>query len=400
MRVRNSASFRRRCLAVAVAVWLVLAAVGCERADPGRPSEVPADHVPGEVLSRSPADHNYPALATLADRVFEIRYRSTASDGAASPVSGVVFVPPGGPPPGGWPVVSIGHPTTGVTSDCAPSSYPGLLGGVPAVAQFLARGFVVAMTDYQGLGLSGPHPYLDPVAAAYNMIDAARAARHLVPEASDTWVTYGVSQGGQAAWAANETSAEYAPELRLIGSMSIAPPTDLRPIVDAMEDGTITRAQMGVLPLILVGLRVAHPELDLADYLHGIMLDRIDVFMKCTGEQDALKEFVLQNASPLDVKPSSPEAAERLRTWLGEYSVPKRQAPAPMFVAYGDADDLVLPAWTEAGVRQACEMGDVIEKVVAPGQGHGTVDLGSVPSDWLEGRLADVPPPDNCLPAE
>lgn len=396
MTVRNSVWVARRGMAVAAVVWLLLAAAGCERADRGGPSEVPAESAPGEVLSRSPADHNYPALTTLADRVFEIRYRSTASDGTPSPVSGVVFVPPGGPPPGGWPVVSIGHPTTGVTSECAPSSYPGLLGGVPAVAQFLARGFVVAMSDYQGLGLSGPHPYLDPVTAAYNMIDAARAARHLVPEASDTWVTYGVSQGGQAAWAANESSAEYAPDLRLIGSISIAPPTDLRPLVDAMEDGTITRAQMGVLPLILVGLRAAHPELDLGDYLHGIMLDRVDVFMKCTGEQDALKEFVLQNASPLDVKPSSAEAAEQLRIWLGEYSLPRRKAPAPMFVAYGDADDLVLPAWTEAGVRQACELGSVIEKVVAPGQGHGTLDLGSAPRDWLEGRLAGVPAPSTC----
>lgn len=396
MTVRIPVSVARRGLAVAVAVWLVLAASGCDRADPGGRSALPADRAPGEVLSRSAADHNYPALMDLTDRVFEVRYRSTAFDGTPSAVSGVVFVPPGGAPPDGWPVVSIGHPTTGVTSECAPSSYPGLLGGVPAVAQFLARGFVVAMSDYQGLGLSGPHPYLNPITAAYNMIDAARAARHLVPEASETWVTYGVSQGGQAAWAANEMSAEYAPDLRLIGSMSIAPPTDLRPIVDAMEDGTITRAQMGVLPLILVGLRASHPELDLGDYLHGIMLDRVDVFMKCAGEQDALKEFVLQKASPLDVKPSSPEAAEQLRTWLGEYSVPQRGAPAPMFVAYGDADDLVLPAWTDAGVRRACELGDVIEKVVAPGQGHGTLDLGSAPRDWLEGRLAGVPAPNTC----
>ncbi|OMC29663.1 hypothetical protein A5740_17260 [Mycobacterium sp. GA-1841] len=382
----------RRLLAV-VLVLLVLA--GCAKADPP-PAEIPDDQPPGQVLSRSSASHSYPALVALTQNVFEIRYRSTSFNGSASTVSGVVFVPPGQPPPGGWPIASIGHPTTGVTTECAPSSYPALLGGVPAVAQFLASGFVVALTDYRGLGMPGPHPYLDPITAAYNMIDAARAARQLVPEASDTWVTYGVSQGAQAAWAANEVSQDYGAGLRLIGSVSIAPPTDLRPIVDAMEDGSITRSQMAVLPLILVGLRVAHPELDIDDYLHGIMRDRLDVFMKCAGEQDTLKELVVQSASPADVKPSTPEAADQLRTWLGEYSVPQRRAAAPMFVAYGDADDLVLPAWTEAGVRRACELGDVVEKVVAPGQGHGTLDLGSAPRDWVEGRLAGAPAPNTC----
>ncbi len=51
-----------------------------------------------------------------------VLYRSTFGDtGAPTVVSGSVFTPKGTPPPGGWPVVAIGHGTVGIDNPCAPS---------------------------------------------------------------------------------------------------------------------------------------------------------------------------------------------------------------------------------------------------------------------------------------
>src|SRR3954471_3818077 len=48
-------------------------------------------------------------------------YSSTSTTGRAVPVSGVVSVPKGKAPKGGWPVVTWAHGTTGIADACAPS---------------------------------------------------------------------------------------------------------------------------------------------------------------------------------------------------------------------------------------------------------------------------------------
>jgi hypothetical protein len=342
----------------------------------------------------------YPVLQRVADRAVKIRYGSTSgTDGSATTVSGVLFVPRGTPPEGGWPIASIGHPTAGLESDCAPSAYPGLMGNAGTIAQFLTFGYLVVMSDYQGLGTPGPHPYLDPTTEANNVIDAVRAARAVVPDASDSWIGYGVSQGGQAMWAANEQAAQYGRGLQLVGTMSIAPATDLRPMVDAMQAGTLTVEQKVLLPMVLKGLQVRHPELDLDDYLHGSMARSIDVFVGCEGEDSSLRGIIAQAAPASDFMPSTPQAADRLRQWFGADALPRRPASAPMLVGYGDADPIVLPQWTAEAIQRGCALGDVIDAQVAPGQGHGTLDLGSTLFDWVKGRFDGSPPPNSCAPA-
>ncbi|MGB6180839.1 MAG: hypothetical protein WBF79_06325, partial [Rhodococcus sp. (in: high G+C Gram-positive bacteria)] len=72
---------------------------------------------PGTLLAPPREVAAYPAVATLAARSVTVRYRSTSgADGSPTEVSGIVLVPRGDPPPGGWPVVSIGHATTGTDS--------------------------------------------------------------------------------------------------------------------------------------------------------------------------------------------------------------------------------------------------------------------------------------------
>jgi hypothetical protein len=385
-----------RSFCAAAAIALVLS--GCSGPEPAPPTTA-ADSPPGRLVD-APVDFSgYPVLQTLVQKSVRVRYRSTSGvDGSGTTVSGVVLVPKGEPPPGGWPVAAIGHPTAGVATSCAPSAYPGLMGSLPAVIPFLTYGYVVAMSDYQGLGTPGPHPYLDPKTAGYNVIDSVRAARDVVPDTSGAWVSYGVSQGGQAVWAANEMAPEYGADLRLLGSISVAPATDLRPLVDSMVAGTLTTAQKVVLPLVLEGVRTLHPELNLDDYLHGVMRSRLDVFLACAGDGEGLKATVAESAPAGDTAPVDATAADRLRNWLGDMALPRQPASAPMLVAYGDADETVLPAWTEASITAACGMGDVVDAQVAQGQGHGMLDLGGLPAAWVTDRLAGLPAPNTCPP--
>ena len=354
---------------------------------------------PGQLLEPPIESAGFPALDALAARALKIRYRSTAAvDGSPTSVSGVVFVPHGAPPPGGWVIASIAHATSGVTNDCAPSNFPGLLGSLPEVIVALSRRYLVVMSDYQGLGSPGAHPYLEPRTAAYNVIDAARAARQAVPEASDIWWTFGQSQGGQAAWAANELASEYGRGLQLAAVVAASPATDLRPMADAVISGTLTPEQVVLLPLLLKGLQADHPDLDLDDYLHGTLADRLDVFLACTDTNQELKALLARSTQPEEYRPSTPAAAERLRELLGANSLPTQRTAAPMLVAYGDVDPILNAAWTADGVRQGCALGDEIEVHELAGQGH-TVQISSTAIDWLAARLAGQPMANSCLPA-
>lgn len=354
------------------------------------------EKAPGQLLSAPRGFSSSPALESLAHEAVRIRYRSTSGkDDTPTEVSGVVFIPTGDAPPGGWPIASIGHPTTGINDACAPSANPDILEDMPGVVSLLAKGFVVVVSDYQGLGTPGPHPYLDPKTAAYNVIDAVRAARQVAPDTSDTWVAYGFSQGGQATWAANEMAVDYGSELQLIGSVSLSPPADLRPFVDSMAHGTLTTDQIILLPIILKGIQASHPELNIDDYLHGKLRMSFDLFLTCNGQNEALKAFVARSISPADYKPTTPEAADRLREWLGEYSLPTRRASSPMLVAYGDSDPTLPAAWTTDAVRRACDLGDVIDVRVIEGQGH-VLDIGEEGTDWVMSRFAEISPTDSC----
>ena len=89
-------------------------------------------------------------------------------------------------------------------------------------------GYVVAATDYEGLGTPGVHPYLVGESEGRGVLDAARAAKALAAtDAGDQVLVFGHSQGGQAALFAGELAASYAPELTVLGVAAAAPAADV-----------------------------------------------------------------------------------------------------------------------------------------------------------------------------
>jgi pimeloyl-ACP methyl ester carboxylesterase len=264
------------------------------------------------------------------------------------------------------------------------------------IAALVRAGYVVTLPDYQGLGMNQSyHPFLDSTTAGYNVIDAVRATRNLVPEAGDRWMAVGVSQGGQASWAANELNKDYGNGMKLLGSVSLSPPTDITAFADLAANGNLTVEQQSALRAILEGLRHGYPDFKIDDYRHGLVAQNWDVLNACNGPDMAKRAELTKQVGPDDLKPSSPEAVETLRGYLQRMGLPQRQALAPMLVIYGGKDDLVLPDWTDSALRAACGMGDVIEIQFQPEKGHSDLDV-SLAFSWINDRFKDRPAPNSC----
>lgn len=396
----------RLLLASSFAVAMV--ATGCGQSAPAEtpaagaaagvalPGQLGGD-VAGSLLSASSMPTLDRRLSTAASVAARITYLSTSGiDGSTTEVSGTVFAPAGTAPEGGWPVIAYGHPTTGTRPECAPSLDPMLLGMSTTVTGLVKAGYVVAVSDYQGLGVDGSHhPYLDATTEGYNLIDSVRAARKLVPAASGRWAAFGGSQGGQAAWAANELAAQYAPELELVGSASYSAPLAIDGFVDAAVDGTLTAEQRMVLLQVLGALSDESADFRLDDYRHGLAKDHWDVLMACKGPQVRERDELANQVSNDDVRPVDQEAVDLLRARLQAMSLPKVPATAPLLIVYGGQDRLVPPVWTDRALDAACRRGDIIAIELQPDRGHADVDGGTA-FPWINQRFAGDPPRNDC----
>src|ERR1700722_20347285 len=165
---------------------------------------------------------------------YRILYQSTGLRGEPITVSGMVIAPPGPAPDGGRPVVAWAHPTTGVVERCAPSLARKRFQMIAGLRLMLARGYVVAGTDYPRLGTPGGPPYLGGESGGRAVLGSVRSARQ-TPNvgAGAAFAVWGHSQGGQASLFTGLLAQSYAPELRLVGVAAAAPATELATLMKA-----------------------------------------------------------------------------------------------------------------------------------------------------------------------
>ena len=309
-------------------------------------------------------------------------------------VSGLVVAPDREPPPGGFPLIAYAHGTTGLADSCAPSrrAQP-LEAGAGAetsdlpLPPFWDAGYVVAATDYEGLGTQGPHPYLVGGSEARGVLDSIRAARAL-PEAhaGDSGVVVGISQGGHAALFTGEHAEAYAPDAGVRGVVALAPGAELAQAAMLLtSDPTV----VGFGVAIAHGFAAAHPELRLEDVLTPKALAAVEVI-----ETGCIDDILDTYAGP---------AAETLRLermlqppWpalLDENTPGRLPTPVPIFVGQGEADPLVVPELTDALVARLCTVGDDVTYRRYPGQSHSGVVEASEDDvlEWVGNVVAGRP---------
>ncbi|MDX1891922.1 lipase family protein [Mycolicibacterium sp. 050158] len=357
---------------------------------------------PGALVSAEGLVDLDPQLRDKTSLAARIVYESTSGiNDSHSLVTGTVFVPKGAPPPGGWRIVAFAHPATGIQSPCAPSGSPTLLGSAPDVAALLDAGFLVTATDYQGLGLrdtdhstadpsigpyNGYHPFLDSMTEGYDVIDAVRAARTLVPAASKSFAAYGIGQGGQAAWAADELAADYRGGLDLVGVAAVRPTAALGGLADAAANGTLNRDQQTTLQQFLAALSREYDDFHVDAYRHGVVKDQWDVLSACWGPALEDRANVVNRIGPDDLRPDGDDATEVLRGYLQKTSLPQAPAASPMLIVPEAPDGVIPPEQAAAAVDRACAMGDAIT--------FGTPDTD--PIGWLTDRFQGVAARSDC----
>jgi len=366
----------------------------------------------GDILEVEPYDD--PPLEhrdSVLGRGWKAVYTSVSGlDGGMRPVSGAFFIPSGTPPEGGWPVISLAHGTTGIGHDCGPSRQRDLMGYAPMIEGLLEMKYAVALTDYEGLGDSGTHPYLEPRTAAFNTIDAVRALRNISPDVSARWVALGFSQGGHAVWATNELNSFYGNDLDLLGSVSLAPAADVTGLTNLVSSGSLTKGQRARFALVIVGLAQYNPNLDDHAFLGGSTEAYRRQMSRClpTGAASEnnpsspilvpWRKVVGRVKEANDFKPASQEDAAQLAEVLRRAALPQRPLDKPMLVVTGGNDDVTLPKWIQTAVSRSCELGGQIEYLQIPDAIHEemTWKPAKTVARWLAERLIGIQAPSNC----
>lgn len=347
----------------------------------------------GQIISQQPIDPPLDDPDHTIGGAWRAVYQTVSGlDGTHREVSGVFLVPAGTPPPGGWPVAAIAHGTTGIATDCGPSADPALLGFLPMVRDMTAHGYAVAFTDYEGLGTPGSHPYLEPRTSAIDVIDAVRALRNIAPDVSDRWLAIGNSQGGQAAWAANEFAKSYGDHLTLLGAVALSPAANITPLAHRSANQALTAEQRSVQAAVVAGVERYDPALKARNLIDPQVRDDENDVFAC--HSPAISKAISQP----DIHLTSPDDITALQDALRRIALPQRELSAPLLVINGLADQTIPAPWVSTAVADACKMGGTIQHVEVGGAGHG--DLGAksyqLMYQWMNDRLASLPAPSNC----
>jgi len=348
------------------------------------------------------------ATGVNASAVYAISYWSeSVPKNKPVTVTGLVFIPKGTPPKGGWPLVSWAHGTDGMVGACAPSLDPATaVDDVNLVNALLAQGWEVTATDYQGesnrtlLSQQGLLPYLVGDSAARNTIDIVRAASQLsVAHASSNYVVMGHSEGGQSAMFVLNLAASYAPSLNLKGVVAIAPPSQLNvtlipyveltgywPLIYMAAWGWNATYGNGEAPvnelLTSAGLK---GKSDVESLCSNLLFDTLDpigfnTFFKVTTLPSAWQTLANENDPESFNSPSS----------------------TPVLIVQGDQDNLVPPSTSAALATHLCGIGQDVERWAYPGLDHGgVVSSGTATADdtkWVADRFAGKSSPDSYVP--
>ncbi|MFL5755010.1 MAG: lipase family protein [Chloroflexota bacterium] len=338
---------------------------------------------PGDVIWAQP-------IAAPRDAVaWRVLYHSRSVQGADIAVSGLVVAPDGPPPSEGFPVVAVAHGTTGLADECAPSkeAVPLRRGqartGSLSLPPLWTLGYVVAATDYEGLGTPGRHPYLVGVSEGRGVLDSIRAARALPgARASSQAVVVGGSQGGHAALFAGEIAAEYAPDVALAGIVALAPGAELAHAALLLSSEP---SAVGFAVAIGAGFAAAYPEADLERVLTPYARRLLSVV-----DRGCIDDVLSTFAKPVDQVLRLEEIVKPPWPALLEENTPGRVAtPVPIFVGQGGADPLVVPELTDALVARLCAIGNDVTYRRYAGAGH--VDIVSAAATdveaWIRARF-------------
>jgi dienelactone hydrolase len=375
-----------RVLAVVAAVCVLApsAAVAKARTGPaGDAFYTPPSPLPGLVHGDLIWSRPLAGIAAVpgAGRTLLVLYRSSGAGGPAVPVSGVVSIPKGRAPAGGWPVVTYAHGLSGMADACAPSraTTPSARFGFGLLARWLKAGYAVIRTDYEGLGTPGVHPALVGTSEGPGVLDIVRAARQADHRLARTVAIVGGSQGGHAALWAAALARAYTPELRVEATVAFAPVSHLDDQVPLVQGLTAPGGTLSAtIAIIFRGIAAATPSLDIASLLSE----------KAAALSPRLLTDCLPALSKADsfggLSPAELEVANAdLTAWrkaLDHQDTSHLKIGTPVLIEQGTKDTTVFQVFTDMLARELRANGVSLTYKTYPGLDHTGVQIRPQPA--------------------
>ncbi len=337
------------------------------------PKQTPKGH--GKLIWQRNATKLTPIAGARLNKTILYTSRSPAGDRIV--VSGSVSVPKGKAPKGGWPVISWAHGTTGAADACAPTRIrpnsvmaPYVAYVHPQMEDWVRAGYAVVATDYQGLGTPGPHPYLVGEAEGRSVVDIVSAARQLVPSLGKRFLIAGHSQGGQSSLFAASLADEWAPKLKLRGTVAYAPASHLSEQAKFLPSLTTPSGLSALVTLIFKGASTASDDLKPGKFLtaeaKALYPQTEQLCLAQLAESDSLGGL-----APADLLRGSADL-DPLYGVLDDMN-PAVEIGPPVLLAQGGADTTVFPTFTDMLNGELDKLGDEVTYKTYPGVNHGAI---------------------------
>lgn len=394
---------------VALAAALVLAILGVAPSTANAaedfydtPATLPASN--GDLVRQEPSSFYLDPLKALkvdAD-VRRIMYRSTDARDKPIAVTGTVLTPKS---PwvgkGERPLVGYAVGTQGLGDHCAPSRQ--LAAGSEYEGAFLkgllARGYAVAVTDYEGLGTEGVHTYVVRASQGHAVLDAVRAAQRAgipgLPANGPVGIS-GYSQGGGASAAAAELAPTYAPELNIKGAYAGAVPADLKAVSQNIDGGLYT----GFAIFAVNGITEAY-DIDIDPLLTPAGRLKVEAAKEqCTADGVTANAFAQTDQFTVSGKKLSELIDEpQFKDIVAEQTIGVGRAPkVPVLVGQSLLDDVIPYAQDKAMAKRWCGQGTNVRFRTSAAPTHVGAAAALFPAAFafLEARFAGVPATSNC----
>ncbi|MCA9858573.1 MAG: alpha/beta fold hydrolase, partial [Thermomicrobiales bacterium] len=351
------------------------------------PDPLPAG-VAGEVLRSEKLTRDLPEHA----EAWRVLYLSTDMNDRPIAVSGIVITPTEAVDTPRR-ILALAHGTQGIYPACATSQLPDALSHIDGLQTMIDQGFVVAITDYPGLGTPGVHPYLIGKSEAQAVLDSVRAAQNLVPDAGSEFAIIGVSQGGHSAMFSAQLVSTYAPELTLTGTVTQAGAFDLAGILQARMDDRVGGI---LLPFVFYGWASNYPDIDMDTAVVPEYQERVEQLAHtCTSTPLAYLK-VRGIPVPAEFLAIDPLTTEPWMSILAE-NTPHSPVDTPLLLVHGTADSVIPFQGSVDEAAQRCANGEDVTFLQYPGVEHAAAKESFLTAlGWIEDRFDGKPSTSNC----
>ncbi|MCE5287673.1 MAG: lipase [Nocardiaceae bacterium] len=332
----------------------------------------------------------YPNSAiTAASTEILFSYKTIGSRGQVdAPASGAVYLPPGKPPAGGWPILAWAHGTVGVGDKCAPSAAGRTQRDIDYLNHWLKQGYAIVAPDYVGLGTDGVHPYLHGRSEAHAVVDGVGAAIAALPQQlSHKWMVIGQSQGGQAALETANVATKLRPDLDFRGTVATGAAANLDavfPLANPLLPNVGIPELTTIAAYFIAGFRDARPDLPVDSYLS-------DLGRKVVSDSESLCfDDMVARVAGIGIGQLLKKDALPLREAMKQYlEVPTAGYDRPIFIGQGLLDTVVPAPLTAKLVTEMTASGQPVTYKTYPTDHSGTMAASLADSTpFVKARLA------------